>query len=406
MLFLFFKSLFYDKSKHSRARVFPSSQYDLSRKDVPLYVLEVIHQLQKNRYAAFIVGGAVRDFLLKRHPKDFDIATNARPEEITALFRRSRLIGRRFRIVHVYVGRECIEVTTFRGGDIGEQLTDSFGRVIEDNCYGFQHEDAVRRDFSVNALYYDPLSEKIFDYVQGLEDLFSAVVRTIGKPRERFREDPVRMLRAVRFSEKLSFSLEPNVLHEIKNNAGLLAHVPVARLFDELVKILVSGHSFSCLMRLREYGMDESISLLNVICSCMNDQFVQNAIKKTDERVLNGQSVSIMFLFSSFFWPFVREKWQSTDYPSYYSLLRASEEVGEMVFQTYSLPKRIVLSAKEIWTMQGRFDCFLTNRAFRFIKHPRFRLSYDFMILRFESGELPASTASWWQKFLAAHSRK
>ncbi|WP_092402089.1 MULTISPECIES: polynucleotide adenylyltransferase PcnB [Candidatus Ichthyocystis] len=386
-----------------KSSVIPAAKYGFSKNDFPENVLAIINTLHENGHEAFVVGGAVRDLLLSRVPKDFDIATSAHPEDIVKLFHRSRIIGRRFRIVHVYDRRDYVEVTTFRGRDLKTEHKDSFGRILEDNRYGTQYEDSKRRDFTINALYYNPFSEEIIDYSGGAYDINRRVIRMLGEPNERLREDPVRILRAIRFSKKLSFSLDSSLSKAIHKQALLLSNVPAARLFDELIKILLSGHSLSSLKELRRLEIDDSgIPLLNLLYTRMNDEFVQNSLRKTDSRVSSGQSVSVIFLFAAILWPLVREEWhdlRSSGVASYQALTKVVNEVTRLVEHDYDLPKRIIVNVREIWMVQSRFENTSIARASRFVSHPRFRLGYDFMLLRTEYGELSHSISSWWKNF-------
>src|SRR5512141_1795012 len=267
--------------------------------------IRVTQTLQEAGFKAFLVGGAVRDLLLGIKPKDFDIATNATPEEIKPLFRRAFIIGRRFRLVHVLVGAETIEVSTFRAAkDVSEPESDEHGRILSDNVYGKQADDAVRRDFTVNALYYDPIGEQIWDYLGSLKDVKARQLRLIGDPETRFREDPVRMLRAVRLSAKLDLTIPPKTRAPIKQLAPLLSNVPPSRLFDEMLKLLLSGHALATMTALRRDGLHHGmLPLLDIVLEQpMGQRFVELALADTDERVRDGKPVSPSFLFAMLLW--------------------------------------------------------------------------------------------------------
>ncbi|CUT18038.1 MULTISPECIES: polynucleotide adenylyltransferase PcnB [Candidatus Ichthyocystis] len=393
------------RNRNCKPRIFSSSNYGFSKNDFPLNVLEIIRTLHENGHKAFVVGGAVRDLLINKVPKDFDIATSAHPEDVVKLFHRAKIIGRRFRIVLVYSRRDYVEVTTFRGRNLETKHKDSFGRILEDNLYGTQFEDAKRRDFTINAIYYNPFSEELIDYSGGIFDISKRVIRMLGDPNERFREDPVRILRAIRFSKKLSFSLDDSLVDAIHGHSSLLNNVPAARLFDELIKILLSGHSLSSIHEFKRLGInDRTIPLLNLVYDHIDDPFVQISLEKTDHRVSKGQSVSVIFLFATLLWPLIRKGWYDhrvSGIAQHHALLKAMSEVTQSIIRDYDLPKRILVSVREIWMMQSRFENTSVSRATRFISHTRFRLGYDFMLLRTEAGEVNSEISFWWKNFLS-----
>jgi poly(A) polymerase len=273
--------------------------------------IRVTQTLQDAGFKALLVGGAVRDLLLGIKPKDFDIATNATPEQVKRLFRRAFIIGKRFQIVHVMFGQDLLEVTTFRGTSSDSAPKDEHGRVLRDNTFGEQHEDAVRRDFTINAMYYDPASETVFDYHGGMADIRGKVLRMIGMPEARYREDPVRLLRVVRFAAKLKFTIDPATRAPISVMAPLINNVPAARVFDEMLKLLMSGHALACLQQLRTEGLHHGLlPLLDVVMEQpLGEKFVRLALASTDERIQQGKPVSPGFLFASLLWHQVLEKW-------------------------------------------------------------------------------------------------
>jgi poly(A) polymerase len=375
--------------------------------------LKIAIQLQQSGFSAYIVGGAIRDLLLGLTPKDFDVATNATPEQVHRIFRRSRIIGRRFRLVHVMCGNEIVEVSTFRGYSSTEEndhasfpLIDQHGRLLRDNVFGSQEEDALRRDFTVNALFYDPTKEEILDYLSGYEDIEAKKLRIIGDPIQRYREDPVRMLRAVRLAAKVNMQIEAETAKPISDLAPLLQNVPPSRLFDEMLKLLLSGHALSCVVDLRARGLHHGLlPMLDVILEQpMGEQFITIALKNTDERIRQNKPVSPGFLFAILLWHEVLSSWnshQNSGEKSLTALLTAIEEILSIQHKKLAIPRRFDAVIKEIWTMQPRFEARIGQKPFRLITHPRFRAAYDFMLLRCESGELSMELGEWWKTFLA-----
>jgi poly(A) polymerase len=392
-------------------RVLPLSAHGVSREQISPCALKVTETLQKAGFAAYVVGGAVRDLMRGLHPKDFDVATDARPEEVRALFRRSRIIGRRFQIVHVMCGQETIEVTTFRGGgDGGEddgRSADATGRILRDNVFGSMEEDAARRDFTVNALFYDPASEEIRDYHGGADDIRARCLRIIGDAEKRFREDPVRMLRAVRFAAKLDFHIDAATRAPVSRLGDLLQHVPSARLFDEMLKLLFSGHALRSVHQLRAEGLHHGLlPLLDAILEQPGgERFITLALKSTDERVAQGKPVSPAFLFATLLWHEVLAVWQrhqDAGEKPHPALARAMDEVLAAQEEKLAIPRRFDAIMKEIWVMQPRFQQRSGQRPFRLLEHARFRAAFDFFQLRCEAGELDMELLHWWQAFIAA----
>jgi poly(A) polymerase len=386
----------------------PIDQHGIRREQISPVARKVCTVLQEGGHKAFVVGGAVRDLLVGHPPKDYDIATSATPEEVRALFRRSRIIGRRFKIVHVMSGSETIEVSTFRASQVAENAeTDEHGRVLRDNVYGSQAEDATRRDFTVNALYYDPTTEQIVDYHHGVADLKQKTLRIIGDPRARYREDPVRMLRGVRLGAKLGLTLDPAARHPIREMASLLENVPAARLFDEMLKLLFSGYAVKCLQQLREEGLHHGLlPLLDVILEQpMGERFVWLSLENTDERVRQDKSVSPGFLFATLLWHEVLANWEERKRngdPSQPALFTAMDEVLDAQATKLAITRRIVGDIKEIWALQPRFDKCSGRTPYRLIEQPRFRAAWDFLRLRAQSGEIPMALPEWWERFAHA----
>ena len=385
----------------------PSHKHGLSRNDLSAGALKVCDALRNAGFSAYVVGGAVRDLLLGIEPKDFDVATDARPEQVKPLFRRALLIGRRFRLVHVVIGQETVEVSTFRATDTETAQKDEHGRVLRDNVFGNQEEDALRRDFSINALYYDPSTEEIVDYHGGLADLRKRTLRMIGDPEVRFREDPIRMLRAVRLGAKLGLTLDPATRAPIRRLASLLEVVPPARLFDEMLKLLLSGHASACLRQLREEGLHHGVlPLLDVILEQpLGERFVTLALAQTDERVKTDRPVSPAFLFAALLWHQVLAAWKAREKRGERTLPAieaAMDEVLDAQCEKLAITRKLTATMREIWTMQPRFEQRSGQRPYRLLESPRFRMAYDFLALRAASGEVSADLEAWWRAFQSA----
>ena len=384
----------------------PRERHGLARERLSPAAAKVCAVLREAGFSAYVVGGAVRDLLLGIVPVDFDIATDARPEQVKPLFRRALIIGRRFRLVHVMMGPETVEVSTFRSADDTSEK-DEHGRVLRDNVFGTQEGDALRRDFSVNALYYDPATEEVVDFHGGLADLKKRVMRVIGDAETRYREDPVRMLRGVRLAAKLGLTLDPHTREPIRSLAPLMERVPPARLFDEMLKLLLSGHASACLRQLRDVGLHKGLlPLLDVILEQpLGERFVTLALAQTDERVLADRPVSPAFLFAALLWHEVLAAWkarQARGERAIPALETAMDEVLDTQCAKLAITRRLTATMREVWAMQPRFDGRSGNRAFRTLEAPRFRMAYDFLALRAASGEVPAELEAWWRAFQSA----
>lgn len=369
----------------------------------------VTQTLQDAGFKAFIVGGAVRDLLLGVQPKDFDVATNATPEQVRRLFRRAVIIGKRFQIVHVMFGRELIEVTTFRGASEQDAKKDEHGRVLRDNTFGEQHEDAARRDFTVNAMYYDPETQTVLDYHYGIDDIRQKMLRIIGVPELRYREDPIRLLRVVRFAAKLGFDIAPESRAPIGVMAPLINNVPAARVFDEMLKLLLGGNALPCLQQLRKEGLHHGLlPLLDVVLEQpLGEKFVTLALARTDQRVQEGKPVMPGFLFAALLWHQVLEKWAayraSGEYPIP-ALHLAADDVLEAQTEKLALQRKITSDMRELWALQPRFERRAGKTPYKLLEHPRFRAGYDFLLLRCESGEIDEDIGEWWTDFLQGDS--
>lgn len=398
------------------ATVVPRSEHTISRANISENALKVLYRLKSSGFKAYLVGGGVRDLLLGREPKDFDVATDATPEQVRSVFRNCRLIGRRFRLAHVRFGREIIEVATFRGTaseDNDERRVEN-GMIVRDNVYGCIEEDALRRDFTINALYYDIADFSVLDFAGGLADLSQGRLRLIGDPEQRYREDPVRMLRAVRFASKLGFGLAPASETPLLEHGNMLHSVPAARLFEEVLKLFHSGTALGAFEKLRHYSLfhhlfPEADASLSREEHDFPITFVSRGMDNTDRRILEDKPVSPAFLFAVLLWEPVRRHSlvleQEGQSPSA-AVQQAGSEVLARQQDHVAVPKRFTIQMREIWGMQHRFDGRKGKRPFRLLTHPRFRAAYDFLLLRAESGEVDMELADWWTQFQAVNSEE
>jgi poly(A) polymerase len=396
--------------------IFPRAEHGISRANISRSALKVLYRLREAGYRACLVGGGVRDLLLGREPKDFDVATDAHPEDVHRLFRNCRLIGRRFRLAHVHFGREIIEVATFRAphengddenghGEHGDALVED-GRIIRDNVYGTIEQDAWRRDFTINALYYDIADFSVVDYAGGMADLRQGVLRLIGDPEVRFREDPVRMLRAVRFAAKLGFRLDPACEEALPRLGGLLAEVAPARLFDEAIKLFHGGYGLQTFEMLRRHDLFRYLFPATEEALAHEEAgfpitFVANALRSTDERIHEGKGVNPAFLYAVMLWEPVRrlaDRLAESETPWLQALQQAGAAVLSEQVAHIAIPKRVGLPMREIWEMQPRFEQRRGGRALRLLAHPRFRAAYDFYCLRAASGEALEEGCQWWTR--------
>ena len=390
----------------------PFELHGVAREQISYGAQKVTDGLQAAGYQAFVVGGAVRDLLLNCTPKDFDVATNATPEQVRRVFRRSRIIGRRFQIVHVMFGEEVVEVSTFRSMIEAEDAqTDEHGRLLRDNQFGDQEQDAARRDFTANALFYDPATQEIHDYHKGYADTRKLLLRMIGDPATRYREDPVRMLRAVRLSAKLGMQIEAATSAPIAKMKDLLDNVPQARLLDEVLKMLLSGHSVECIQQLRKMNLHHGLlPLLDVILEQpMGEKFITLALRNTDERIRQEKTVSPAFLFAALLWHEVLAAWnlrvQQGERPVG-AMHEAMDEVLARQKAQLAIPHRHDAVMKEIWLLQQRFEQRAGQRPFRLLEQPRFRAAFDFLLLRCASGEADDELGLWWDEFQDASAER
>nr|WP_277601480.1 polynucleotide adenylyltransferase PcnB [Thalassotalea sp. G2M2-11] len=406
--------------KQTSPHVYTRDQHPVSRSLISANALKVLYRLNKAGFDAYLVGGGVRDILLGLAPKDFDIATNATPEEIKALFRNCRLIGRRFRLAHILFGREIIEVATFRGHHDSDEKQqkpcqktskqNEHGMLLRDNIYGSIEEDAERRDFTINALYYSTADFKVYDFANGLADINSRTIRLIGDPQTRYREDPVRMLRAIRFATKLDMTISPETEQPIKELASLLGNIPPARMFEEFLKLFLSGKAQANYHQLNHYELLKYF--FPIVAQAIEQQslpfinsFIETALKNTDDRINHNKRVTPAFLFAALLWyPLqrqieqLREQTQLTPQDAFFNAL------GEIMAEqqrSIAIPKRFQAVMKDIWVLQDKLTKREGKKAFKTFEHPKFRAGYDFLLLRAEIEQEPKlqELAKWWTDF-------
>lgn len=398
------------------ARVIPREQHPISRKDISRAALNVLYGLHKAGFEAYLVGGCLRDLLCGRQPKDFDVVTNATPDQVHRLFKRSRIIGRRFQIVHVRFGPEVIEVSTFRAlqrqdlDDDQHLAHEETGLVLRDNAWGSIEEDALRRDFTVNALYYNIADFALYDFMRSREDIEHGVVRLIGDPELRYREDPVRMLRAARFSAKLGFELEPSSADPIPRMAELLLQVPPARLFDEVLKLFLSGHARASYDELHRLGLFSFLFPETDLClrgeqGEIWEALILAAMDNTDARLVEGKPVTPAFIFAVLLWPVVvarLDKHRADGVPPAPALHKAASWALDRQIRHTAVPRRFSTVMREMWDLQQRLPRRGRKRANLLLQNPRFRAAYDFLLLREQAGEIKAGLGAWWTRYQEA----
>lgn len=400
-------------------QVIAASQHNLHARRINRHAISVVEQLQRAGFEAYLVGGCVRDLLLDIPPKDFDVATSATPEEVRATFRNARLIGRRFKLAHVRFGREIIEVATFRAShdsdadseDDSELSRQSeSGRLLRDNVYGTFEEDAQRRDFTINALYYNPTDGHIHDFANGIHDIRNRQVRLIGDPVRRYQEDPVRMLRAVRFAAKLDFAIEPHTAEPIFELSELLHDIPPARLFDEVLKLLMSGQGEQTFALLREHDLFSPLFPDTEEAIEDNPEYslalVGQALRNTDLRIREDRPVTPAFLFAALLWPALPERIKRLEdqgIPLIPAQQQAAQELLAEQCRHTAIPKRFSVPLREIWDMQPRLERRNGRRADQLLEHPRFRAAYDFLLLREAAGEQTEGLGDWWTRYQEAN---
>lgn len=406
------------KPADGNLRIIPRDQHTISRKHISPAALKIIKQLQEADYEAYLVGGGVRDLLLGGLPKDFDVATSATPEQVRRIFRGARIIGRRFQIVHVRIGREVIEVTTFRGAD-NETATSGdkdsakvtrseHGMLLRDNVYGDVVSDALRRDFTVNALYYTIKDFSVHDYAGGMQDLEKRTLRMIGDPATRYKEDPVRMLRAIRFAAKLGFQIEPGTARPIRELSKLLNNISEARLFEEVLKLFLGGSATATFALMREYcllgqlfpGTEAALAAGDEL----GERLIEQTMINTDKRIRADKTVTPAFIYAALLWPVLQREQQvlENSMPPTAAYAQAAQQVISQQLARTSIPKRFSIPMREIWDLQHRLNQRAGMRALRLLDHPRFRAAYDFLLMREDAGEQLDGLGSWWTHFQTA----
>ncbi len=403
------------KSKSNNSRLTPvqvsAPEHGIDPDSISAGAMTIVRELHDAGYEGLLVGGCVRDLLLGGHPKDYDVVTDARPEQIAKIFKKVRLIGRRFRLAHVRIGREIIEVSTYRAhrgdDDFTEDSHSALGRLLSDNIYGSREEDVVRRDFTVNALFYDCVDDVVFDYLGGLDDIRQRILRIIGDPVARIKEDPVRLLRAVRFAAKLDFKFHPDTEAALRPMAFHLEEVPRARLYEEVLKLFHNGRALKTFKMLREYELFEPLfphtyELLEEDYEGKRQHFIELAMENTDRRVAQDKPVIPAYLFAVLLWPPVREGWidyQAQGKNDFEALRDAAHDVIMEQVGRVAIPRRVSIPVREIWDLHRRLQNIRPRNVERLMAHKRFRAAYDFCLLRAQAGEISSDAGDWWTRF-------
>lgn len=418
MLKKLFKSFRSPLKRQARPRSTPEvlgpRQHSLQRSQFSRNAVNVVERLQNAGYQAYLVGGCVRDLLIGVQPKDFDVATSATPEQVRAEFRNARVIGRRFKLAHVHFGREIIEVATFRSNhpqgddeeDSHQSARNESGRILRDNVYGSQESDAQRRDFTINALYFDVSGERVLDYAHGVHDIRNRLIRLIGDPEQRYLEDPVRMLRAVRFAAKLDFDIEKHSAAPIRRLAPMLRDIPAARLFDEVLKLFLAGYAERTFELLLEYDLFAPLFPASARALERDPDYagelIRQALANTDERIAQGKPVTPAFLFAALLWPALPARaaqLQERGMPPIPAMQEAAHDLIVEQCKRIAVPKRFTIPIREIWDMQERLPRRQGKRADLLLENPRFRAGYDFLLLREEAGEQTGGLGDWWTDY-------
>jgi len=418
MLKKLFKSFRSPLKRQARPRSTPEvlgpRQHSLQRSQFSRNAVNVVERLQNAGYQAYLVGGCVRDLLIGVQPKDFDVATSATPEQVRAEFRNARVIGRRFKLAHVHFGREIIEVATFRSNhpqgddeeDSHQSARNESGRILRDNVYGSQESDAQRRDFTINALYFDVSGERVLDYAHGVHDIRNRLIRLIGDPEQRYLEDPVRMLRAVRFAAKLDFDIEKHSAAPIRRLAPMLRDIPAARLFDEVLKLFLAGYAERTFELLLEYDLFAPLFPASARALERDPDYagelIRQALANTDERIAQGKPVTPAFLFAALLWPALPARaaqLQERGMPPIPAMQEAAHDLIVEQCKRIAVPKRFTIPIREIWDMQERLPRRQGKRADLLLENPRFRAGYDFLLLREEAGEETGGLGDWWTDY-------
>ena len=375
----------------------------INNKKINKFAISIIEDLRKNNFQAYLVGGCVRDLLCGIEPKDFDIATNATPNEIKKIFKASRIIGKRFKLVHIYNRSDLIEVATFRSGDDrtndGSLITDQSGKILRDNIWGTLEQDTFRRDFTINALYYCPITKKIEDHNNGIKHIHEKIIVSIGDPKKRFEEDPVRSLRAIRFSNKLQFKIDKNIKEAIYEKGHLLSNISNARLFDEFCKIFLNGMAEKNFNKLSSFGLNKYLILTSPEKNEFTSRLIIEALRNTDNRLKNNQSVTPGFLMAAVLWPEILEKSMKKGAINLRKFFRSMDQVLRKQQQITAIPRKFHGYIKDIWVLQLKLHSRIGKQPYKTLKHPRFRAAYDFLLLREKAASNKKYLGDWWTDF-------
>ena len=375
----------------------------INNKKINKFAISIIEDLHKNDFQAYLVGGCVRDLLCGIEPKDFDIATNATPNEIKKIFKASRIIGKRFKLVHIYNRSDLIEVATFRSGDDrtndGSLITDQSGKILRDNIWGTLEQDTFRRDFTINALYYCPITKKIEDHNNGIKHIHEKIIVSIGDPKKRFEEDPVRSLRAIRFSNKLQFKIDKSIKEAIYKKGHLLSNISNARLFDEFCKIFLNGMAEKNFNKLSSFGLNKYLILTSPEKNEFTSRLIIEALRNTDNRLKNNQSVTPGFLMAAVLWPEILEKSMKKGAINLRKFFRSMDQVLRKQQQITAIPRKFHSYIKDIWVLQLKLHSRIGKQPYKTLKHPRFRAAYDFLLLREKAAANKKHLGDWWTDF-------
>ena len=375
----------------------------IKNKKISKFAISIVEELQKNKFQAYLVGGCVRDLMCGITPKDFDIATNATPNEIRKIFKASRIIGKRFKLVHIFNRSELIEVATFRSGvdeaNEGNLVTDHSGKILRDNIWGTLEQDTFRRDFTINALYYCPISRKIEDYNSGINHINKRKIVSIGDPMKRFSEDPVRSLRAIRFSNKLDFKIDKDIKNAIYKKGHLLENISNARLFDEFCKIFLGGIAEKNFNKIVSFNLSRYLILTDSNSSDFSQKLIKEALKNTDKRVENNQSVTPGFLIAAMLWPELIRKSRSNKEINLRKFFRSMDQILREQQKITAIPRKFHSYIKDIWVLQLKLHSRIGKQPYKTLKHPRFRAAYDFLLIRERASSCYSDLGEWWTKF-------
>ena len=375
----------------------------INNKKISKFAISIVKELQEKNFQAYLVGGCVRDLLCGLEPKDFDIATNATPEQVRKIFKASRIIGKRFKLVHIFNRSELIEVATFRSGEdssnIGSLVKDQSGKILRDNIWGTLEEDTYRRDFTVNALYFCPITQKIIDHNDGIKHIHEKKIVSIGDPQKRFSEDPVRSLRAIRFSNKLNFKIDQEIKAAIYDKGGLLSSISNARLFDEFCKIFLNGIAEKNCNKLTTFGLNKYLIGATPNVNKFTNNLIIEALRNTDKRILNNQSVTPGFLIAALLWPKLIEKSNQNGDINLRKFFRSMDGILRQQQKLTAIPRKFHTYIKDIWVLQLKLHSRIGKQPYKTLKHPRFRAAYDFLLIREKANGQDKDLGKWWTSF-------